>query len=315
MFRMSAQRTAWRTSLLTEHARQVQPPVLQRIPISKIRPQSYGIRERRTITTTNSIKKVGQLQPIKVRPIKGDPKYDYEVIFGNGRLKAARTHVLALVEECDDDTAILQHITENLVRQNYDAMETANALDVLHKRFHMSTRAIAKYLGSKKSTVHETLQLTKLPPSIQEHVRKGRLTPKHAVLLQRKVPEKFLQMEADFIAKRRMTLDSAEVYLITQEPSYRAHRFATREDTKTRTSSLESEYLPAPVVLKRFEAYGAITRVANGDIRVKVGDGSTTLKELLMAFDDTLQVIRKKAQPGDILDLKFNLLTRIKRKN
>jgi ParB/RepB/Spo0J family partition protein len=201
---------------------------LTEIPVHKIRLQNYGIREKRSITTQNSVRKVGLLQPIKVRPIKDDPKHIFEVVYGNGRLEGVIAQggktIKAIVEELDNRSALLQHITENLARENYDPIETAKALDILHRDFHMSTRGIAKFLGYKShSIVQQNIALNRLPGELLDHVKHGRLTPQHLTLLGRRVPKKFLRQEAELIAREGKSLEETEAYLATQKPLYAVH--------------------------------------------------------------------------------------------
>ena len=77
----------------------------------------------------SSIQQIGQVEPILVRQVRGDPNYDYEIIFGLRRWFACsqipNQKVLAYVTEADDKIcAILMH-AENANRQDITDFERA----------------------------------------------------------------------------------------------------------------------------------------------------------------------------------------------
>ena len=59
---------------------------LQSIPVALIDSSPFGVRESRSVNLSISMKQLGILQPIMVR--RNDERY--EVVFGDGRLAAAK---------------------------------------------------------------------------------------------------------------------------------------------------------------------------------------------------------------------------------
>jgi ParB family chromosome partitioning protein len=190
-----------------------------------------GIRESRTINLRSSIKKLGILQPIMVRR-KSD---GYEVIFGDGRLAAAKAEgrktIPCFVRECNDNDALLLHLTENLARENLTPLEEAKAYELLQNRFKWSIRDIAEFLGHRKekSVIATRIKLTKLPDDVKEAVKSGKLTVSHVELIQKKVPSKFLEDEAKYVADQELSLEETEAYLTSQDPIYKIHETQNEE--------------------------------------------------------------------------------------
>lgn len=100
------------------------------ILIDQIRPSPFATRPKplEVNSLAESIKKFGQLQPIKVRPV--DERYQteggflYECVFGTRRLAACRqaglTEVEATIQDVDDRQARLQIWEENQQREDLD---------------------------------------------------------------------------------------------------------------------------------------------------------------------------------------------------
>ncbi len=110
---------------------------LQEIPVASVRPNQFQPRgqfdEETIAALADSIREVGLLQPILVRPA-GDA---YELIAGERRWRAARRVGLqtipALVRETDDNTALEQALVENLQREELNPLEEAGRVPAAHR--------------------------------------------------------------------------------------------------------------------------------------------------------------------------------------
>jgi ParB family chromosome partitioning protein len=157
---------------------------LREIDTASIRPNPYQPRERfdeeLLNELTESIREVGILQPVLVRPV-GD---EFELIAGERRWRAARRlgigRMPALVRESDDVAALEQALVENVHRADLNALEEAAAYQQLIEDFHLTHEAVATRVGRSRTAVTNTLRLLQLPPSVQKHVRDGALSMGHA---------------------------------------------------------------------------------------------------------------------------------------
>jgi ParB family chromosome partitioning protein len=154
------------------------------IPIAAIRPNPYQPRdafdEESLGALADSIREVGLLQPVLVRP-SGD---GFELIAGERRWRAARRVGLqtipALVRETDDDTALEQALVENVQREDLNPLEEAAAYQQLIEDFKLTHEQVAARVGKSRAAISNTLRLLQLPPSIQRAVREQQLSMGHA---------------------------------------------------------------------------------------------------------------------------------------
>jgi ParB family transcriptional regulator, chromosome partitioning protein len=129
----------------------------------------------------HSIREVGLLQPIVVRP-EGSGKY--ELIMGERRWRAAQAaglaRIPAIVRETDDERMLLDALLENLHRSQLNPLEEAAAYDQLLKDFSCTHEELADRIGRSRPQVSNTLRLLKLPPKVQLRVASGLLSAGHA---------------------------------------------------------------------------------------------------------------------------------------
>jgi ParB family chromosome partitioning protein len=127
-----------------------------------------------------SIRQLGVLQPILVRPAEGR----YELIAGERRWRAAQRAGLAMipavVRTSDDVGAVEQALVENLHRQDLTALEEAGAYQQLIEDFELTHDEVATRVGKSRSTVTNTLRLLGLPPTVQHLLADGKLSAGHA---------------------------------------------------------------------------------------------------------------------------------------
>jgi ParB family chromosome partitioning protein len=121
-----------------------------------------------------SIRAVGLLQPIVVRPIGGGR---YELVMGERRWRAAQaaglTVVPAVVRDTADDAMLRDALIENLHREQLNPLEEAAAYDQLLSDFGCTHEQLADRVGRSRSQVTNTLRL-------QRRVAAGVLSAGHA---------------------------------------------------------------------------------------------------------------------------------------
>lgn len=206
------------------------------VPTHKIR---AGTQQPRTVfdeeelaDLTASIKEVGIIQPIVVRPVSGEEDCDYEIIAGERRWRAAKRlnmlRVPVVVRDFTDEAALEVGLIENLQRHDLSPMEEAEGFQQLMDKFGCTQEMLSQRLGKSRSYIANTLRLLNLPSGLKEHVRMGKISAGHArVLLSAENPEEL----ADEILRDHLNVRDAEKRLKIQK-SKRNPVGQRREDNK-----------------------------------------------------------------------------------
>ena len=143
--------------------------------------KNFGAEELQDLA--NSIREKGVLQPILVRPTARGPEV-FEIVAGERRWRAAQLAKLhdvpVVVRELSDAESLEFAIIENVQRADLNAVEEAAAYQELMQRFGYTQERLASEVGKSRSHVANTLRLLGLPPSVQAHIRDGRLSAGHA---------------------------------------------------------------------------------------------------------------------------------------
>ncbi|MCB0963580.1 MAG: ParB/RepB/Spo0J family partition protein [Acidimicrobiales bacterium] len=158
---------------------------LRELSVSQIEPNQHQPRdhfdEEALVSLTDSIRELGVLQPILVRPSGMDR---YELIAGERRWRAAKRAGLqsipAVVRKIDETASLEQALVENLHREDLHPMEEAAAYQQLIEDFKLSHDDVARRVGRSRSAVSNMLRLFQLPPSIQKLVAERQLSAGHA---------------------------------------------------------------------------------------------------------------------------------------
>ena len=188
---------------------------LTELPVAAIIPNRFQPREHfdeeALVSLTASIREMGVLQPILVRPAVDD---QYEIIAGERRWRAAKRaglqHIPAIVREVEDTAALEHALVENLHRQDLNPLEEAAAYQQLMEDFGLTQELVAQRVGRSRSAVANTLRLFQLPPSLQRMIADGRLSAGHARALLA-TPDRDLQEElADECLNRGLSVRDIE---------------------------------------------------------------------------------------------------------
>jgi ParB family chromosome partitioning protein len=130
-----------------------------------------------------SIREVGVLQPVVVRPIKGQ-EGKYELIMGERRLRATKALGLetipAVIKDTQDEHMLRDALLENLHRAQLNPLEEASAYQQLLSDFGITQEELAGRIGRSRPQISNTLRLLRLPAPVQSKVAAGVLSAGHA---------------------------------------------------------------------------------------------------------------------------------------
>lgn len=160
------------------------------LPVTSIIPNPRQPRtafdEEALVELTNSIREIGVLQPIVVRPAGNDETgaTQYELIMGERRWRATQDAGLAtipaIVRETDDEDLLRDALLENLHRSQLNALEEAAAYQQLLDDFACTHEELARRIHRSRPQISNTLRLLKLPPLVQRRLAAGVLSAGHA---------------------------------------------------------------------------------------------------------------------------------------
>ncbi|HSO39031.1 MAG TPA: ParB/RepB/Spo0J family partition protein [Labilithrix sp.] len=159
-----------------------------------------------------SIKEHGLLEPIVVRRVPGQDKF--EIIAGERRWRASQKaglrEALVVVKDVSPKAAFELALIENVQREDLNPVELAEALDRLVKEHHYTQETLAERLGKDRTTVANSLRLLKLPASVRSRVISGVLSEGHArALLGAPDPSKIEEM-AEKCVRGHLSVRAAE---------------------------------------------------------------------------------------------------------
>ncbi|MBX3094614.1 MAG: ParB/RepB/Spo0J family partition protein [Cryobacterium sp.] len=163
-----------------------------------------------------SIREVGVLQPIVVRPIPdaapGSPAY--ELIMGERRLRASKAvgldSIPAVVKNTADDAMLRDALLENLHRADLNPLEEASAYQQLLSDFGITQDQLASRIGRSRPQITNTIRLLKLPESVQSKVAAGVLSAGHARAVLSAGDDAAMEKLATKIINEDLTVRAAE---------------------------------------------------------------------------------------------------------
>ena len=206
----------------------------RRVPVEYIKPNPRNPRrtfnEDELRDLSQSIKERGIIQPIVVRPARGD-RDRYEIIAGERRWRAAQRaglhEVPVVLLDVGDVEALEFAIIENVQRADLNPLEEAAGYQALANDYDHSQDDIATIVGKSRSHIANTLRLLKLPDSVKAMIADGRLTAGHArALIGQPDPEKMAQE----IVRSGLNVREAEALRAEKSAPQKAKAPATQKD-------------------------------------------------------------------------------------
>jgi ParB family chromosome partitioning protein len=213
------------------------------ISIEEIRPNPYQPRENFNTESLEdlvaSIKEKGIIQPVLVRSAAAG----YELIAGERRLRAAKSlnikAIPAIIKNVKDEESLEIALIENIQRQNLNPIEEAYAYKHLIDEFGCTQEKIAQTIGKARVSIVNTLRLLKLPPEIQEMLRKGLLTFAHGKVLLELQDAKRQLFLADRVVSKGLSVKELEDLIL---PHHRIRKPKGYSDkTSAQLKAIEEE--------------------------------------------------------------------------
>jgi ParB family chromosome partitioning protein len=213
------------------------------IPVGQISPNPKQPRqvfdEDEMAELVHSIKEIGVLQPVVVRPAPGAATdgsgAQYELIMGERRWRASQLAGLdavpAIVRDTAEDDLLRDALLENLHRSQLNPLEEAAAYQQLLDDFGCTHDELATRIGRSRPQISNTLRLLRLPPLVQRRVAAGVLSAGHARALLALDDSAAMERLAQRIVAEGLSVRSVEEIVAVGDdraPSARQPRPGTR---------------------------------------------------------------------------------------
>ena len=257
------------------------------VPIAEIRENP---RNPRTVFDDDeldelaySLREVGVLQPIVVRPVTDSVDGEsFEIVMGERRWRAAKRAGLdsipAIVRSTADDDLLRDALLENLHRSQLNPLEEAAAYGQLLEDFNCTQDELADRIGRSRPQISNTLRLLRLPPLVQRRLQSGALSAGHArallglddVQLQEELAQRIVSEGLSVRAVERLIANGVE------------------SSTATRAVPRRSSYNPRVVSLT-----SQLSTKLEAPVRIDVGKrkGKVTLE--FTNLDDLERIVQK----------------------
>jgi len=259
----------------TEESSEVNSSRIVDISIDNIEPNKnqprHNFFEDSLYELSESIKQFGIIQPIAVRKIDGEDRY--EIIAGERRFRAARmaglTTIPAIINtNVDDDSSLAMALIENIHRENLSPVEQAHTFKQLLEDFKITHDELSKQIGKSRASITNTTRILSLPISVQKLIDEGKITAGHAkVLASLRKAEDQLQI-AESIVKNDLSV--REVEKLVNKKNNPVEKRKSKEIVPLLklplVSAKISDYLNAPVKIIQGKRKGKI-EIEFGSIR------------------------------------------------
>lgn len=198
---------SWTDAVSRETGSAVDGAEFRSIPVASIQPNPRQPRtefdEEHMEELVHSVREIGVLQPIVVRPLGAD---QYELVMGERRWRASkaaeRESIPAIVRSTKDDDLLRDALLENIHRSQLNPLEEAAAYRQLLDDFSCTQDELSARIGRSRPQISNTLRLMKLPPAVQRRVAAGVLSSGHArALLGLQDDEQIEEMAARIVAE------------------------------------------------------------------------------------------------------------------
>ena len=186
------------------------------VPIDAIEKNPYQTRyvfdEEMLGELATSIKEHGVVQPVVVRPAEEEGRYI--LVLGERRLRASKMAgketIPALVRRLSPQQAAEMTVLENVMREDLNPIEQAEAFRVLSLEFKLTQSQIADRIGMSRETVANYMRLLRLPQKVMEYMLAERLSFSDAREILRLENEEYIEQVAEEVVTHKLKWDQIE---------------------------------------------------------------------------------------------------------
>jgi ParB family chromosome partitioning protein len=265
------------------------------LPITSVKPNTHQPRshfdEDTLASLTASVKELGVLQPVLVRPAGPD---SYELIAGERRWRAAKRAGLrtipALVKDVDNSASLEQALVENLHRQDLNPLEEAAAYQQLIEDFDFTHEALATRVGKSRASITNTLRLFQLPPGIQRLVAENQLSAGHARALLGTPDRGFQEALAKRIVRDGLSVRAAE-------DAVRARNTAGGDPADAEPSAPSSPRAPGLRPPGLLELEELLSNHLDTQVKVEMGPKKGKVMITFATLEDLERIYRAMTEP------------------
>ncbi|MEV0867289.1 ParB/RepB/Spo0J family partition protein [Brachybacterium paraconglomeratum] len=240
------------------------------IPIHEVRENPRNPRtmfdEEELDELAHSLREVGVLQPVVVRPIPvTEDGESFELVMGERRWRAARraglTAIPAIIRETSDDDLLRDALLENLHRTQLNPLEEANAYQQLLDDFGCTQDELGERIGRSRPQITNTLRLLRLPALVQRRLASGAISAGHARALLSLDDPTLMEELAQRIVSEGLSVRAVERLVARggQQQAPRTVRRSTYDPHVVDLTSRLSNRLEAPVRIDVGKRKGKIT--------------------------------------------------------
>jgi ParB family chromosome partitioning protein len=161
---------------------------------------------------SESIKEHGVVQPVVVRPAEEEGRYI--LVLGERRLRASKMAgketIPALVRRVSPQQAAEMTVLENVMREDLNPIEQAEAFRVLSLEFKLTQSQIADRIGMSRETVANYMRLLRLPQKVMEYMLAERLSFSDAREILRLENDEYIEQVAEEVVTHKLKWDQIE---------------------------------------------------------------------------------------------------------
>ena len=196
--------------------KRVQGNLVAQIAIELIDKNPYQTRyvfdEEMLMELRDSIKEHGVVQPVVVRPAEEEGRYI--LVLGERRLRASKMAgketIPALVRRVSPQQAAEMTVLENMVREDLNPIEQAEAFRVLSLEFKLTQVQIADRIGVSRETVSNYMRLLRLPRKVMDYMLSERLSFSDAREILRLEDDQYIEAVAEEVVTHKLKWDQIE---------------------------------------------------------------------------------------------------------
>ncbi len=217
------------------------------VPVADVRPNP---RQPRTVfdedalaELVESIKEVGLLQPVVVRPLD---EGGYELVMGERRLRASQhaglSTIPAIIRRTEDADLLRDALLENLHRAQLNPLEEAAAYQQMMSDFSCTQEELSTRIKRSRPQISNTIRLLQLPAPVQRRVAAGVLSAGHArAILMLPDPTAMEHLATRIVAEGLSVRAAEEIVSVGEHGARRAPRSARQVELSASAQDLQRE--------------------------------------------------------------------------